>query len=284
MGTKNIVIAVAVVVLLAGGGWFLLKGRGGVTPTVVSGQIQVGGAGSGMVALEAIAPSFEAANPGAKVNFAASIGTDGGIKAVYAGTLPLGATARPPKEKEMAETPVTYRKVARDALVFAVHPSVTVTSLTSQQLRDIYTGKVTNWSKVGGNDLAIKVLVRPEDETPTGILRKEGAVFGPATVFGPGAVLLARAEDMVEAILTTADAIGYTSLGAITMESKQFKTVMVDGVAPSAANVESGRYPYFMELGVVTKGEPTGLVKALLDFVGSNEGKAALREASYLPL
>jgi phosphate transport system substrate-binding protein len=88
---------------------------------------------------------------------------------------------------------------------------------------------------------------------------------------------------MRDALINTPGAVGLFGQGAIPPRAS-FRALTIDGVAPTVENVESGRYPFHKTLSFVTRGEPTGLTAALLEFVASSEGRALIREAGYVPV
>ena len=107
---------------------------------------------------------------GVEWHFLASPGSGSGIQGAASGELAIGAVSRAPNADE-ADLDLIYTNLSNDGVVFALHPSVKIDNLTSQQVRDIYAGVYTNWIELGGPDLPIVVLDRHEDEPSKAIMR-----------------------------------------------------------------------------------------------------------------
>jgi phosphate transport system substrate-binding protein len=144
----------------------------------------------------------------------------------------------------------TFHVVALDGLPILVHPSNPVSSLTIDQVRDIYLGKITNWKEVGGPDKKIVMISRDTNsgtyETFEGkVMNKEKIAQGAEYVGSNGAV---RAR-----VQSTPAAIGYAGLGFV---DRTVKALTINGVYPNKKTVISGKYPIARPLFMVTNGYP----------------------------
>ena len=166
-----------------------------------------------------------------------------------------------------------------DAIVPVVHPSNTVSGLTTQQLRDIYTGKVTNWKELGGADAKIVIISR---DTSSGTFECwEELVMNKERVT-PAALMQASNGAVVQAVSNNKNAVGYIGLGYLDKSTKGLK---VNNVQASAQTALSKQWPVARELYIFTDGQPTGEVKALVDYLlDPGKGQKSVREVGYVPL
>jgi phosphate transport system substrate-binding protein len=221
-------------------------------------------------------------------------GSGTGIAALINGTVDIANASRrmKPEEVEAAEangvSPVEF-VVARDAIAVVVHPSNPVDGLTFQQISDIYTGKITNWQEVGGEDRPIVLLSR-ESNSGTYVYFLENVVrMGDkesSLLFSPGALLMPSSEGITAEVRQNPNTIGYDGLGYVTPEQKVVAVASdAEGpyVLPSVATVNDGSYPIARPLYMYTAGEPAGRMKAYLEWV-RGEGQAVVPGLGFVPL
>jgi len=173
--------------------------------------------------------------------------------------------------------------VAGDGIALIVNPSNTVSSLTLAQVKDIYSGKITNWSQVGGTSGGIVVVGR---DAASGTRE-----FFWEYVMGKGDFAKGMLEKnsngaVKQTIVQTPGAIGYVGLGYIDADVKALRIKLDNGtqVVASVSNVINGSYPISRSLYFLTKGEPKGLSKAFTDFILSDEGQKIVEEEGFVPL
>lgn len=213
-------------------------------------------------------------------------GSGNGAKALLNGTCDIATLSRHLKdsEKEAMEgkgiKPVAH-VVAYDALPVIVHPSNKVGALTVEQIKDIYTGKITNWKDVGGFDRSIVVISR---DTNSGtyesfaelVLGKDGKVVQTAEYTGSNGAVRQRVQK-------TDGAIGYIGIGFI---DDTIKVLKVNRVEPSIETVLDKTYPICRELFMFTNGEPaTGsLASRFLGLITSKDGTRIIDEIGFVPV
>ena len=219
-------------------------------------------------------------------------GSGTGIAALLNGTTDICAASRGMKEKErkLAEknkiSPVEI-PVARDGIALIVHPENPVNSLTIDQLRLIYTGKVTNWKEVGGSDTPILLLSR-ESSSGTFVFFQEHVLN--KEDFSPSARLLPGTSALVQAVAADRGAIAYVGLGFAAEAKGKAKTLGVQAsgqdspVVPSEATVRSGAYGVSRPLFFYTNGTPKDTAKQFIDFCLSPAGQKIVRETGYVPV
>jgi len=175
--------------------------------------------------------------------------------------------------------------VAQDALSVIVHPSNPVTELTLAQIKDIYTGKITNWKEVGGPDRPI-VLNSRETSSGTYTFFTEH-VLGKGVPMSEKAMLQPATSEIVRTVAQDAGGIGYVGLGYVTKEVKALR-IKKDASAPAVegtvANVLNKSYPLARPLYEYTAVEPTGVVKTWLDWVMSDKGQEIVKKLDFVPI
>ncbi len=221
-------------------------------------------------------------------------GSGTGIAAMINGTTDIANASREVKREELAAArtngfdPKEF-VVARDAIAIVTHPSNPVDGLTLQQLSDIYTGKLTNWKQVGGENRPIVLLSR-ESNSGTYVYFLENVIrMGDARsqlLFSPETLLMPSSEGISTEIRQNPNAIGYDGLGYVTRDQKVLG-VARDGsspyIKPSAQTVNAGSYPISRPLYMYTPKEPAGEVKDYIDWV-LHDGQAIVAELGFVPL
>jgi phosphate transport system substrate-binding protein len=202
-------------------------------------------------------------------------GTGVGIKAANDGTVDIGAASR-----EMnADDPVLVKYLlCRDAIAVIVPPSSKVSTITKQQIIDIFSGKITNWSQLGGDNKEIHTVSREEGSGTRTAFQE--MVMGKALIVNT-AILQSSNGAIRTTIANDPQAIGYLSLGYI---DKSVKTLSIDGVAATEENAKAGKYAIVRPLYFLTKTQATGLVKQFIDFCTGQEGQKIVVDEGYLAI
>ena len=231
--------------------------------------------GSGTVTnlLTALQPKFEADNPGYKLNLLSGTNTAGGVQGTLEGALDAAAMAGPAKEEDLAKGLKTF-VVGRTGVAIFAHPDLEVTSLTPDQITQIFKGEITNWSEVGGKDEAIIVFVREENESATPPLR--AATLGDDP-FVESAAVLKSSGDMLTSIAGSPESVGYGNWIAAKTSSTKVKAIAVNDVLPDADG-----YPMSLEIGLGYTEANQEKIQPLLDWLVSEKGRAALAELGVI--
>ena len=183
-----------------------------------------------------------------------------------------------------------YTPYANDAFVFFVNKDNPVDSLSMEQLRDIYAGKITNWKEVGGNDEEIIAYQRNEGSgSQTGLYQY---VIGKDEVMDP--VTERRIGDMggiIDAVAyydNAKGALGYSYLYFVTNQhfDEDIKLLKINGFAPDKANIQSGDYPMFTQYCcVINQDEPAdSTVRRIIDWCTGEQGQQLAEELYYVPV
>lgn len=221
-------------------------------------------------------------------------GSGTGIAALINGTVNIANASREMKSEEIERARANGIEprefvVARDAIAVVVHPSNPVPGLTLQQIAALYTGEITNWQAVGGEDRAVVLLSR-ESNSGTYVYFLENILrLGDPhseALFAPDTLLMPSSEGISAEVRQNPNAIGYDGLGYVTSDQKMVAVATTDGadyVLPSVDSVNAGTYPVSRPLYMYTAGDPQGAVKEYLDWILS-EGQSRVAELGFVPL
>ena len=241
-------------------------------PAAVTGTVATDGSTSMEKVIGALSESFMANNADATVTYNPT-GSGSGITAVQEGTCDIGLSSRALKDEEKAaglkETVLAY-----DGIAIIVHPDNPVSDLTIEQIAQLYTGEITNWKDVGGNDAEVVLIGREA---------ASGTRDGFESITGTKEKCQYRQEltstgDVITAVSQNPDAIGYASLASI---KDSVKALNVDGVTPSEATVKDGSYKVQRPFVLVTvEGKAlTPVAQAFFDYATSPDAAAIIAKA-----
>jgi phosphate transport system substrate-binding protein len=240
------------------------------------------------------AEAYQAAAPNVTVSVTGG-GSGTGIAALLNGTVDVANASRAISDEERAAAEASGRApvelvVARDAIAIIVHPDNPVDALSLPQLSAMYSGEVTNWREVGGDDRPIVLLSR---ETNSGthvyflehVLRlgdNDNPIF-----FSPETLLLPSSEGISAEVRQNPNAIGYDGLGYVTADMKTVavaRSAAEAYVLPTIDTVNSGAYPIARDLYMYTAGEPAGAVADYLAWVMGTEAQQIVAELGFVPV
>ncbi len=233
----------------------------------LSGKISLAGSTSMEKLCEAMSESFMEANPGVTVSVEYT-GSSAGIESLTQGSVDIGNASRALKDGEKAGG-IVENIIAIDGIAVILEKSNTAADLSKEQLTDIYTGKISNWSELGGSDEAIVVIGREAGSGTRGafeeLLEVEDACKYAQELDSTGAVLAK--------VASTPGSIGYVSLDAV---DDSVNVASVDGTAATEENIAAGEYKLSRPFVMATKGEVSeqnDLVQAWFSYLGSEEGR-----------
>jgi phosphate transport system substrate-binding protein len=242
-------------------------------------RVTICGTGDSQDLLRTLAWEFNKDYPDTEILVPESIGSSGGIRATAEGKCDLGRTARPLRGKE-TNYHLHYRLLAYSPVVFAANPSnLGVSGLTSSQIISVFSGKTTNWRELGGKDQPIYVATREKGDSCRTVLEDRFPGFADITTFA-GETLFSTPK-AVEVIGRYAGTIGYVPL-AMTRNTN-LRLMAIDGVAPTAANIRNGRYPYAIPLGMVWRGELSTAAQAFKSYLFSPKARSTIENYGSIP-
>jgi len=239
------------------------------------GGVSVVGSTSVQPFAEALAEEFMVGHSTEKI-FIQGGGSTAGIQAVFTGAAQVGMSSRKLEENEKAliAVPIIY-----DAIAVIVHRTNFLDSLSMDQVREIYAGRITRWKEVGGTDRAITVVTREEGsgtrETFQNLVmgKKEEISLGALVQDSNGAIRQVVADDP--------NAIGFISLGLV---NERVKALKLDGTEPTVENVRAHRYQIVRPFLFVFKAPPQGIAKEFLEYVLSPKGQKLLMQEGLVSM
>ena len=240
------------------------------------GTVSTDGSTSMEKVIGALGESFENDNSGVTFTYNPT-GSGSGIKAVLEGRCDIGLSSRNLKDEEKADG-LTETVLAYDGIAMIVHPENPVSDLTLEQIAAIYTGEITNWNEVGGNDGEIVLIGREAGS---------GTRDGFESITGTEDACKYRQEltstgDVITTVAGNPNAIGYASLASV---KYSVKAISVGGVAPSEATIKDGSYAVQRPFVLVTKtdAELSETAKKFFDYITSADANEIITSAGVVP-
>jgi len=266
--------ALGLALLLAAAGLFTL-------PQASAKQLEWGGCGITKKAfMFALADAFKA-RTGITIDIHGG-GATHGIRGASAGKIDMGGACRPAMAGNPKED-VRMVHVAWDALVPIVHPSNPVDSLTSDQLRQIFRGRITNWKELGGPDKFIVVGYRSAPLSGVGFSFRE---LGFRETTGPGDFTMGVSRKSSGPLEMAVEHLpnGFAMTGVSSAKKRDVKIIGVDGVEPSPENIATGKYPLFRPLYLTVPENPDPMAKRFVEFALSDTGQEIIRKQGTVNL
>lgn len=241
----------------------------------LSGTLSMNGSTSMEKVIKAVNGAFMEKNKGVTVNLNLT-GSGTGIQEASEGKCDIGNSSRKLKDEEAEKLDATV--VGLDGIALVVNPANKLEDITLQDLAKVYSGEITNWKELGGDDKAIVVIGREDGSgTRDGF---ESIVMGDKEP--KYAQELESTGSVINAVATTDGAIGYASLANV---DETVKALKIGGVEATEENVKSGAYEVQRPFICATlKGSDNKLVKAYLDFILSEEGQALVLAQGAVPV
>lgn len=280
---KKRILAMALSAALALGAFALVgcakdggNAEAGNEPAAVTGSVSTDGSTSMEKVIGSLGEAFQMENEGIAFTYSPT-GSGSGIKAVQEGRCDIGLSSRDLKDDEAAAG-LTATVLAYDGIAIVVNPENPVDDLTIQQIADIFTGKVTNWSEVGGADAEIVLIGREAGS---------GTRDGFESITGTEDACAYRQEltstgDVIATVAQNPGAIGYASLASV---KDAVKAVAVDGVTPTNDTIKNGSYPVQRPFVLVTKADAqlSDAAQLFFDYATSTAAADIISGAGVVP-
>ncbi|EKF85839.1 phosphate ABC transporter substrate-binding protein [Methanobacterium formicicum] len=221
---------------------------------------------------QALAKEYMVQHPNVKVTVEGG-DSNVGIQSVKSGSASIGTVSRNLTETE--SDGLNQYQIGEDSIAVIVNPTNPVNSLTTDQLRDIYQGKISNWKQVGGEDAPIKVIIR---EAGSGTrITFEDILFG-STVPQDNFTIGISTYQVMQDVAVTPNAIGYVSQNAL---NTGVKVMGINGISPTDANIASDRYVLKRPLIFLVKGTGNSAIDDFINFSLSPEGQKIVNQTEY---
>ncbi|HEY5269903.1 MAG TPA: phosphate ABC transporter substrate-binding protein [Anaerolineales bacterium] len=266
------------------------------SPPQASAYIQNKGSDTMVNLALAWAERYQAEHPDVSLSVTGG-GSGTGIAALINGTVDIANASRAMTADEIKQaeangiTPVEF-VVSRDAIAVVVNPENPVQRLTLQQISDIYSGKINNWSTVGGDDRPIVRLSR-ETNSGTHVYFLQTVIRlgdnNNKTLFSTDTLLLPSSEGIINEVRQNPNAIGYDGLGYIPPDLMNSVIAVAHDasgpyVIPSIATVNDNSYPVARDLYMYTAGEPAGAIKDYINWILSPEAQTIVANLGFVPI
>jgi phosphate transport system substrate-binding protein len=242
-------------------------GAAGGAPACASGSITASGSTALQPLVDKAAKDYVAACPAAQIQVQGG-GSGTGLTQVSQGAVQIGNSDVTAESKLQPADASALKDhvVAKQGWIMVVNPDVTgVKSLTSAQATDIWTGKITNWSAVGGPNEPIVLILRPESSGTRATFKK--LVLGGATEATGQALTEDSNGAVVTAVKATPGSTSVIGFAYFKQNEGQVTGLQLDGVDATVDNMKAGKYKLSADGHMYTKGDATGLTKSFLDYV-----------------
>ena len=245
----------------------------------ISGSLVASGSTALAPLVQKVAAAYQAKCSGAHITVQLG-GSKTGLANAEAGSVGIGDSDVPANATTQSD--LVDHQVSVVIFAIIVNSKVGVSNLTTAQIKGIYAGTYTNWKQVGGPDKKIVVVSRPASSGTRATFQKY-VLGGPEQIAGPSSLTTDSTGTVVTNVAQTDGAIGYASTGSAKTNSS-VTMVTVDGSAPTAALTESNTYKFWNIEHMYTKGQPSQLAQALIDYMASSDGTAAATALDFVPL
>lgn len=242
----------------------------------LSGTVNTAGSTSMKDVMAVLTEVFEKENPGVTINYTGS-GSGAGIEGATSGTCDIGLSSRALKDEEK-ESGAVENIVALDGVAIVINPANGVENLTVEQIAQIFTGEITNWSEVGGTDGEIAVFGREAGSGTRGAFEEIVGVEDACKYTNE----YSSTGDVIGNVASNPNAIGYASLSAV---RDNVKAVKVNGVDCTEATVQDGTYEIQRPFVMITKDgtQLSDAAQAFLDFAMSADAASLIAQAGAVP-
>jgi phosphate transport system substrate-binding protein len=248
--------------------------------TASAAELRIGGTGNALGAMRLLAEAYAQNHPESKPLILSSIGTSGAIKSVAKGALEMGLSSRALTEEETGGG-LTAIEYARSPTVFAVQEKSKISSLSLQQIADIYSGKLSEWPD--GSVIRL-VLRQPGDDNTRQIMQLSPEMAKAVSLANqrPGMIFGFNDQEAADKMENLSGSLGVTTIALIRSEKRRLKAVALDGVEPNLENMRSGLYSLIKHFNFVLPKNPPPAVQDFLGFVKSPQGRKILENTGHL--
>lgn len=255
----------------------------GLSEVVAAAELVIPGSGNPEYVLGVLAADFNARQKEHRVAVPPTSGTAGGIRDVLAGTAVLGRVGRSLTDEEKAKG-LTYLPMGRDAVVFVAGAGVTVKAVTTAQMTAAFAGKYSDWRELGGKPGPIRAVGREASDASRMAMSARNPAFKDL-IYG-SAVKIVHLDSHTLFLLDRFEtSLGLLNRSALQAAKTKLVILTLDRAEPTTENLVSGRYPIWLEFGLIHKTGATlpAEAGAFMKFLQSPEGTRILRAHGIAP-
>ena len=272
-GTLAALLAVGLIAASCGG-----SSRAAPTADALAGRYTATGGGGALAAVTALTKRFAELHPGVVWQIDET-GSDAGVNLATSGSVDFGFTSRALTADEATRLrSAGIGLVGTGVIVNSANP---IKGLTKQQVKQIFAGEITNWTQVGGEDLAVKVFIREANAATRSSF--ESFFFGATVTYAKDATEVFELEQTLKAVGSFKASVGMATASKRAATEPTVKLLSIDGVAPTPENLVNGAYKIGRPLLIVYSRDESKLrpgVKAFLEWVSSAEGQRIAASAN----
>jgi phosphate transport system substrate-binding protein len=268
MKLKNNYLIITVVAVLV----IIIAAYTGVTQYKQSSDITIEGSTSAYPVATALAKAYMEKHHNVQIDVQGG-DSEAGINNVKAGKVDIGMSSRNLSSSESQD--LSQYSIAKDPVAIIVNPDNPVNTITTNELKDIYTGKTTNWEELGGNNIQITPVIR---EKGSGTRYDFEQYIMDGDEYAKNIVVTTSTYGALQTVAVSPETIGYVSNNAI---SSDVKTLKINNVTLNQENVENGSYNLTRSILFLVKGSATGEIKDFIDFSLSTEGQNIINNVEY---
>jgi phosphate transport system substrate-binding protein len=251
--------------------------------TIEKQRLVITGSSSVALLVLEIAKRFEEANPQVRVDVQTG-GSSRGVADARSGVAHIGMASR---ALSQTENDLFAHTIALDGIAVIVHVSNPINSLSDAEIKQIYTGQINNWNQLGGRewggeDKKITVVNKAEGRSTLELFLHYLKLTNSDV---KASVIIGDNQQGIKTVAGNPSAIGYVSVGAAEYEAQNgtpIKLLPLNGVVASVAQVQAGNFPLSRPLNLVTRTQPTGLVKQFIDYARSGSVQDLVAEQYFV--
>jgi len=243
----------------------------------LSGSLSIAGGTAHIPVMKEAAKRIMTSNPDISITVAGG-GSGVGVQKVGEGLVDIGNTGRPISAQEKEKYGLLSFAFAVDGVGVAVHPDNPVQDVSREQVQAVFAGEISSWKELGGPERSINLYTRDEASGTRKVFWKKALGKGDVAV---RANVVPSNGAMKVAVSRDKAAIGYLSIGHM---DDSIARVALDGVLPTQENAVDGSYSVIRKLYMNTKGEPSPLAQAFIDYVQGPAGAEIVSESGFIPL
>lgn len=231
----------------------------------------------------ALAKAYRERNPNVTIEIGKGLGTKARIKSLAEGSIDIAMASHGLVVEETVRQGMAVQEIAKVAVVFGVNAAVPVKTLADRQICDLYSRRLVHWKDVGGPDLPVIPMTRPDTEVDAEVVRTRVACLKELRM-PDGVQTQSKAGDMARALAQTAGAVGMTTMTVVEQSQSKIRPIWLNGVEPNSENVRSGAYPLTRDSFLVTRVDAAPPVARFLEFIRSSEGRRVIIANGAVPL
>ncbi len=250
------------------------------SPDALTGKLSLTGSSTVAPLVAEIAKRFESDHPEVRIDVQTG-GSSRGVADAGRGTADIGMASRALKASESGLQSFT---IARDGICVILNSDNPVKELTEAQVVDIYTGKISNWNQVGGNNAPITVVNKAQGRSTLELFLEYFELEAEQVAAD---VVIGDNEQGIKTVSGNSNAIGYVSVGAAEYNAESgvpIKLLPLNGVAANIETVADGSFPLNRPLNLLTNAPPEGLKKAFINYAKSPKVHDLVRDLYFVPV